>query len=203
MIPANRRRVRAERLRRFLTGGLVLTMGFTAAVSSASAQNARHTDVAVAYVTAGYLGYDYSVHGWSVQLSAQRTPRWTLVGEFGYERENPDRRGWAGLSGGRFVWRPATRVSPFWQILVGGLHETGVGYRKKTMNSLAVQPGGGMTVTVTPRFGMRIQADLRFGLSGEVSGLSRVLAGGVMRFGNEDAWSRPSGAVPRVRSSMP
>lgn len=184
MIPANWRLVSTERLRRFLTVGLVATMGFTVAISSASAQNARQTDVAVAYVKAGYLGYDYSVHGWNAQLSAQRTQRWTLVGEFGYERENPNRRGWAGLGGGRFGWRPATRVSPFWQILVGGLHETGAGYRKETMNSLVVQPGGGMNVMVTPRFGMRIQADLRFGLSGEVSGLSRVLAGGVMRFGN-------------------
>ena len=194
MIPANWRRVSTERLRRFLTGGLVVTMGFTVAISSASAQNARQTDVAVAYVTAGYLGYDYSVHGWNVQLSAQRTRRWTLVGEFGYERENPNHRGWAGLSGGRFGWRPATRVSPFWQILVGGLHETGVGYRKQTINSLAVQPGGGVTSTITPRFGVRIQADLRFGISGEVSGLSRVVASGVMRLGNEDALNRLSGS---------
>jgi hypothetical protein len=183
MIPASWRRVSTERLRRFLTVGLVATMGFTVGISSASAQNARQTDVAVAYVTAGYLGYDYSVHGWNAQFSAQRTRRWTLVGEFGYERENPNHRGWAGLSGGRFGW-PATRASPFWQILVGGLHETGAGYEKETMNSLVVQPGGGMTVMVTRRFGMRIQADLRFGLSREVSGQSRVLAGGVMRFGN-------------------
>ena len=194
MIPANWRRVSTARLRRFLTGGLAVTMGFTVAISSASAQNARQTDVAIAYVTAGYLGYDYSVQGWNVQLSAQRTRRWTLVGEFGYERENPNRRGWAGLGGGRFGRRLATRVSPFWQILVGGLHETGVGYRKETINSLAVQPGGGMTLTVTPRFGVRIQADLRFGIYGEVSGLSRVVAGGVMRLGNEDAWHRLSGS---------
>ena len=90
MIPANWRRLGTERLRRFLTGGLVVTMGFTGPISSASAQDARQTNVAVAYVTAGYLGYDYSVHGWNVQFSAQRTRRWTLVGEFVYERENPN-----------------------------------------------------------------------------------------------------------------
>ena len=74
MIPANWRRGRTERLRRFLTGGLVVTMGFTVAISSASALNARQADVAVAYVTAGYLGYDYSANGWNVQFSA-RGPR--------------------------------------------------------------------------------------------------------------------------------
>ena len=141
MIPANWRRISTERVRRFLRVGLVAIMGFTVAISSASAQNARQTDVAVAYVTAGYLGYDYSVHGWNAQLSAQRTRRWALVGEFGYERENPNHRGWAGLSGGRLGWRPATRVSPFWQILVGGLHETG-GWKSEGNNQLPCRPTG-------------------------------------------------------------
>lgn len=201
MVTANRHQAGTERIRWRLVVGFVASLGFAIAIEPASAQHLWSTEVAVANVTAGYLGYDYSVQGWNVQFGAQRTRRWTLVGEFDAEREHLNHRGWAGLGGGRFGWRPAPRVSPFFQILAGGQFETGVGDRQDTISSLAIQPGVGMTVRITPRLGVRIQSDLRFGLSSDVSGLSRIAVGGVFRLRNGTRGMDDNRRVGRARAS--
>lgn len=57
-----------------------------------------------------------------------------------------------------------------------------------TINYLVIQPGGGVTYMVTPRFGMRAQADLQLAIPDqrEWEGYAlfpRVVAGGVIRLG--------------------
>jgi hypothetical protein len=171
-----------ERPRWFLAGAVVVTTELAVVVPVVSAQNTRQLDVSVGYLTAGYLGYGYALHGWTVELTARKTPSWMLVGDVDWFSEDGARhRGLAGLGGGRFVWRPAARISPFWQILAGVLRESGPG-RQQTRYSFAVQPSLGMTAMITPRFGMRVQAGLQFDLSTEVGGQSRVVAAGVIRF---------------------
>jgi hypothetical protein len=93
-------------------------------------------------------------------------------------------------------------VSPFWQVLAGGLRSVAEDYDVDyccdfdrryqegfTVNYLALQPGGGITVMVSPRFGIRSQADVQFAIpdQSQFEGMSmfpRVVAGGVIRLGS-------------------
>ena len=91
-----------------------------------------------------------------------------------------------------------------WQVLAGGLHSTagdyyvdycyGLGRRYQqgySVSYLALQPGGGVTVMVTPRFGIRAQADVQVAMTnsslfepGEGNSIfPRVAVGGVIRLG--------------------
>ena len=182
MINPNWRRLHVGRPRWFLAVAVVVTTELAVSVPVVSAQNSRQLDVSVGYLTAGSLGYGYALRGWTVELTARKTRHWMLVGDVDWFSEDGARyRGLAGLGGGRFAWRPAARISPFWQILAGVLREAAVGYQQETLNSFAAQPSVGMTAMITPRFGMRIQAGLQFNLSTEVGGQSRVVAAGVIR----------------------
>jgi hypothetical protein len=58
-----------------------------------------------------------------------------------------------------------------------------------TIDYLALQPGGGVTMMLTPRLGFRAQADLQFGIPDQsewegISGFPRVTIGGVVRLGS-------------------
>lgn len=203
MIHSNRRWLSGQRFRRYLTMGAMMTTGLMVAISPASAQDARQTDLSV-----GYLNVSGSMQGGNVQMSVQMTRRWSLVGEFdgSYGRDcsgcDPDYRDLAGLGGVRFAWHPTVRFSPFWQVLAGGLHSTagdyyvdyccGLGRRFQpgfTVNYLALQPGGGMTVMVTPRFGIRAQGDVQFAIPDQsqwegIPIFPRVVVGAVIRLGS-------------------
>lgn len=65
-------------------------------------------------------------------------------------------------------------MSPFWQVLAGGLHSRARGSycsfdgrcfaEEFSVSYFALQPGVGVTVMVTQRFGIRTQADVQFGI---------------------------------------
>lgn len=201
MISSNRRWHGGQGFRWFLTMGSIATIGVMAVASPASAQDARQTDVSTGYLNVG------SMNGWYVQLSAPMTRRWSLIGQV--DRSDgpdcsgcdPDYHDVTGLGGIRFAWQPNDRVSPFWQVLAGGLNSRADGYYAEyccgigrqyqpelTVNYFALQPGGGMTVMVTPRFGIRVQGDLQFAIPDQsqwegVSIFPRFVAGGVIRLG--------------------
>lgn len=201
MIHGNKRRQQAFRMVRVF--GIVAMTGLAAAVSPASAQNVQQVDL-----SAGYLNVNGSMHGVNAQVSAQISRRWSLVGEFdrssGQDCQgcDPTYHDLAGLGGVRFAWHPSRRIEPFWQVLVGGLHSVADGYYAQyccglgrqyeegfTVNYLALQPGGGVTVMVTPRFGIRAQADFQFAIPDQsqwegMSTFPRVVAGGVIRLGS-------------------
>jgi hypothetical protein len=90
-------------------------------------------------------------------------------------------------------------VSPFWQLGVGVLHSEGtldtIDFRGRpihdtfTMNYLAVQPGGGVTVMMTPRVGLRAQVDIQLAApdQSQYEGASMFLrssVGAVVRLGS-------------------
>ena len=93
------------------------------------------------------------------------------------------------------------RVSPFWQVLAGGLHSKAgdyyvdyccnLGRRLEpgyTIDYLALQPGGGVTIMLTPRIGVRAQADFQVAIPDQskwegISIFPRVVMGGVIRLG--------------------
>jgi len=96
-------------------------------------------------------------------------------------------------------WQSSPRVSPFWQVGVGALHSEGttdtVDFRGRpvhdtfTVNYLALQPGAGLTVMMTPRVGMRAQLDLQIAVPDQsqwegVSAFVRPSIGVVARLGS-------------------
>ena len=122
-------RCNGQAYRVFLTMSIFAAIGFAVAVSTASAQGLRETDVSV-----GYLNLGGSMQGGNVQLTAPITERWSVVGEFDASSGRdcsgcePDYRDVAGLGGVRYVWRPSVRLTPFWQVLAGGLRSTAGDY---------------------------------------------------------------------------
>jgi len=98
------------------------------------------------------------------------------------------------ISAGRQTqWRWGTRFTPFWQLLGGGLFSNGEGRtcscgQAVSVTYLAVQPGVGITAMMTPRLGIRAQADVQIAGSTDayLQGTSifpRTTVGAVIRLG--------------------
>ena len=143
--------------------------------------------------------------GGSIQLTVPVAERWNIVGEFDVARGRdcsgcePAYRDFAGLGGVRYVWRPSVRFTPFWQVLAGGLRSTASDYYADyccglerrlqqgfTVDYFALQPGGGVTTMISPRLGIRAQADVLFAIPDQskwegVSIFPRVVVGAVIR----------------------
>jgi len=183
----------------------VITIGVSA--STASAQASRQVEVFGGYVNLP----DYrSLHGGSLQVSAGISPKWSVVldvdAAYRHTRAfyEPHVGGEyrdlhiAGLAGFRRVIGRRGRLSGFGQILAGGLREKtfdicvnlGRGRPCRPAEDFStryfvVQPGLGATVMVTPRFGIRAQADIALTRTSEGYPMAfvRAVAGGVIRFG--------------------
>ena len=148
--------------------------------------------------------------GANAQISFPLSDRWSLVGELnvasGRECDGCDRRfnDFSVLGGVRANWWPTRRVSVSTQVLAGGLHSRGEGYSWSTtfangrtvggyeeaftVNYVAVQPGAGATLMITPRIGIRLQTDLQVAIpdQDEFEGISvfpRTVVGTVIRLG--------------------
>ena len=169
----------------------------------AAAQNGPHIDVSAGYLWS--LSEGLSMHGWNVQLSVPIARRWSLVGEFDASRgsypgnDYQTYRDLAGLAGVRYRGQPTDRISPFWQVLAGGLKfSREVDYfdfpgrrvqYEYTTNYFVFQPGAGVTVMVTRRFGIQTQGDFQFyadeagGSFDDIGLRPRVTVGGVVRLG--------------------
>ena len=179
----------------------VVAVGCLVAGSPASAQT-KQIDV-----SGGYLNVMGSMHGGHAQVDAELNRRWSFVGEFDWSRGrdcagcDPVFNDVAGLAGARFRWLRDGRVSPFAQVLAGGLQSTandhyveyccGLGRRFQegfTISYLAVQPGGGVTTMITPRVGVIAQVDMQLAIPDQnryegVSMFPRVVTGAVIRLG--------------------
>jgi hypothetical protein len=86
------------------------------------------------------------------------------------------------LFGPRVSYRKDERITPFAQVLLGGAYDTVV-----AKSALAIAPGGGFDLKVTPRVALRLgEVDYlmtRFGQ--QTQNNLRVSAGIVFRFGGE------------------
>src|SRR5262245_3311511 len=116
-----------EGLGRSLRTGLMVAVGLAAAIRPAAAQNQID-------LSTGYLNVNGAMPGWNAQLSRSLTERWSVIGEFNQSqgrdcrRCDPTYHDFALLGGVRFGWHPTTRISPFWQVLAGGLRSRAEGY---------------------------------------------------------------------------
>jgi hypothetical protein len=182
--------------------GVATMVALLMAAKPATAQGSRGIDLST-----GYLNVARSMNGMNVQLTSQMTRHLSFVGEIDWSR-GPDRetldpiyRDLAGLAGIRFGWQPTPRISPFLQVMAGGLHSTSEAYSYMscscfrtgpvliyepayTTDYLAIQPGGGVTVMMTPRVGIRAQTDFQFALQSEWASIfPRTAVGAVIRLG--------------------
>ena len=145
MTQRERRRGHAVRLVRI--AGMVMTLGFAVLIAPAFPQNIGQVDLSMSY-----LNVSGSMHGASVQMSVPISRRWSVVGEFDWASGrdcagcDPIFRDLAGLAGIRFAWRPTGRISPFWQVLAGGLHSTAEGYTAEYCCGLGLRYQQGYTV---------------------------------------------------------
>ena len=174
-----------------------------AAAGPVFAQGTGQAEVAVGFLR----NIGGTMQGVNVQAALPLGEHWHLVGEINRSTGadcsgcEPQFRDTSILGGARYSWYPSRSASPFWQVLVGGLHSKaddysleyccGLGTRLHpgyTIDYLAFQPGGGVTFTVTPRFGIRAQADALIGIPDQrewegISIFPRVVVTGVIRLG--------------------
>ena len=156
-------------------------------------------------VAAGYQNASGTMHGGFGQLSVDLGRRWGVFGQVdatsGHDPGDHTTtfRDVGVLGGVRYRWQPSPRVSPFWQLGAGVLHSKGTlddfDFRGRpvhntfTVNYLAIQPGGGVTVMMTPRVGVRAQFDLQLAIPDQsqfegASAFLRPSIGAVVRFGS-------------------
>ena len=181
--------------------GVVMVLGMLGAAKPATAQTSLGNDL-----SSGYLNVGGSMNGMNVQFTSQMTRHLSFVGEVDWSRgPDPDSihpiyHDVAGLGGLRVGWQPTPKISPFVQVMAGGLHSTSEGYsytcfcsrtgpvlryqEAYTVDYLAVQPGGGVTVMMTPRLGIRAQTDFQFAIQSEWASIfPRTAVGAVIRLG--------------------
>ena len=184
-----------------MTRQVMITFVLVLMSMPAFAQRERPLDLSASYLTVGG-----TMHGWSVDVSKAITPRVGAVLEvnrsIGADCSGcePVYRDLSVLGGVRFSWLRDKRFSPSFQVLGGVLHSKSDPYyadlifgppsyeESETVDYLALQPGGGFTVMVTPRVGFKMQTDLQFGIpdQSEYEGFSvfpRVTVGAVFRLG--------------------
>jgi hypothetical protein len=193
----------AVRQRRAIVAGL--TLWVAAFHAPALAQESRQTDVTVGYLRVSCM------NGVNTQFASERTRRLALVGEFNAAfgpdcgESEPRYRDFGILGGVRVSWYPGTRTTVFVQGLGGVLHSTAGAYSweyessagglvqvtepELTIDYLALQPGAGVTMMLTPRLGLRAQADLQFAIPDQsewegVAGFPRATMGAVVRLGS-------------------
>ena len=171
--------------------------------SSASAQDVRQPDMSI-----GYLNVMGTMHGGNAQVALPLSPHVGLVGEFDMSKgrdcgdcNDHVYHDMAALGGVRFTWFGDRRVSPFSQVLIGGLHSRASGYDAEygfglgrryqpgfTVDYGALQPGAGLTLRVNQRLAFRAQTDVQFGFADQnqfegVSLFPRTVAAVVVRLG--------------------
>lgn len=187
-----------------------LSIGLVAAAAAVAARPASAQTLTQASsnigVSAGVLTTG-TMQGATFQVHAPLTPRFSVVGEVNRSRGRdcddcgPVYNDTSVLAGVRVGAAKPRRVSAFGQVLVGGLHSVagsytdvyccGIGPRTEpgyTIDYLAVQPGGGFTVRLTPRVALQTQADLQFAVPDQqqwegASVFPRMTVGATVRLG--------------------
>ena len=178
------------RLRSVVTGVSALILSF--AVAAPAAGQEHKADVAFGYS----LMHDSDLEetfpmGWSFAVNGNLNDRFGVVGEIGGHYKTIEFLG-ADLSasvhtfmGGPRFRKQSGKVVPFAQVLAG-MARGSVSYLEESEHGtdFAIQPGGGVDVPVTDRFGIRLQGDYRIITGEESVNEFRFVVGGVIGFGS-------------------
>jgi hypothetical protein len=178
------------RLRSVVTGVSALVLSF--AVAAPAAAQEHKGDVAFGYS----LMHDSELEetfpmGWSFAVNGNLNDMFSVVGEIGGNYKTIDAFGSdLNVSVHTFMGGPRFRnergkVVPFAQVLAG-MARGSVEYLGESENGtdFAIQPGGGVDVRVTDRFGVRVQGDYRIITGEETVNEFRFAVGGVLGFGS-------------------
>lgn len=138
----------------------VLAALFVLALSTpVYAQDAPRFDVSGGY--AFLRAEEENFNGWLASITGNLTPGFGITGEVGghYQTfEGEDFNMHSYLVGPRFSSRQNPSITPFVQVLFGGLR---VGGDFGDSTEFALQPGGGVDFWTTPNVGIRVGADYR------------------------------------------
>jgi len=123
--------------------------------------------------------------GWTASVSAAVNPRFGVVGELGgsFQMLATPSTGANGhiysfLGGARYTAYSAGRMSVFGQALIGAVRSSlSADSTVSPETDLAFQPGGGVDVTLVPKWAVRVQGDFRaVRVSGATTKQDRVAA---------------------------
>lgn len=179
------------RLRSALVTGVWVTAVSVVFAAPAAAQDPAG-DVAFSYA----LMHDSDIEetfptGWSVAVNGNVSSIFGIVGEVGGHYKTIDLLG-SDLSvsvhtfmGGVRFRKEDSKMVPFAQVLAG-MARAGASFlgASEDATEFAVQPGGGVDVRLTERFGIRVQGDYRIITSDEHINEFRFAIGGVLGFGS-------------------
>jgi opacity protein-like surface antigen len=137
----------------------------------ASAQEDRRFDLSGGYSRGLFIDFDVDqeFHGWLVSAAGNVRPWLGIVGELGGNYEtipfgtvDLDLSLHSFMAGARFRVLSNRRVTPFAQLLAGGVRSTisALG-QSRTETRFALQPGGGVDLWFTRNAGGRVGADYR------------------------------------------
>jgi Outer membrane protein beta-barrel domain len=136
-----------------------------------------------------------TLNGWAASVGGYFNDSFGVVAEVGGSYATsigarvgvptPSRRMEYSVMGGpQFVSHQNPKVTPFVQVLVGAARQNGGAFGSGSgdrENYIAVQPGGGVDVNMTPNLGLRLQVDYRLLLSFGTDNNFRLLIGIVFR----------------------
>jgi opacity protein-like surface antigen len=135
----------------------------------AHAADATKMDVSGGYAFLDDISESQTFNGWAASVGGYFNDLVGLVAEVGGTYKTVTVIGtsvslseYSFLAGPKFVSRKNPQVTPFVQVLLGGVHDTaGALGSNVSENNFAVQPGGGVDVNMTPNLGLRLQGDYR------------------------------------------
>jgi hypothetical protein len=128
--------------------------------------------------------------GWTGSMSAGINSRLSVVGELGGSYQtlttpsgNVTGHSYSLLGGARYTAYSADKVSVFGKALIGAARSSlGALMTVSPETDFAVQPGGGVDVTLAPKWAVRVQGDFRaVRASGATTKQERVAAGIVFK----------------------
>ncbi len=128
--------------------------------------------------------------GWTGSVSAGINSRLSVVGELGGSYQtlttpsgNVTGHIYSFLGGARYTAYSAGKVSVFGQALIGAARSSlGADTTVSPETNFAFQPGGGMDVTLAPKWAVRVQGDFRaVRVSGATTKQERIAAGIVFK----------------------
>jgi opacity protein-like surface antigen len=147
-----------------LVAGVCLT-----AASSARAADAAKVEVGGGYSFLNDVTSSQSFNGWAASLAGYFGDSLGVAAEVGGNYATVSVVGtsvslseYSFMAGPKVVSRHNRKMTPFGQVLLGGVHLSGgvLGFTASETD-FAVQPGAGVDVAVTPNMAVRVQGDYR------------------------------------------
>lgn len=112
------------------------------------------------YVHSSFAGTGLNFNGGSGSIAFNVVPVFGLVGDFGVYHNNTSgvsTNNFTYLFGPKFAYRGNERVTPYFHVLLGGVHaHSSFGTISDSSNAFALAIGGGLDAKVAPHIAIRV-----------------------------------------------